>query len=241
MSHTLLIRLLSEFFATALMVALGNGAVANAELKRTKGSGAGWLNIAMGFGIAVAMSTMFFGTISSHANPAAVFALAVIGKMPWSEVMPYISVEMLGAMFGQFVVWLSYKPYFDVNTDPEIIFTPFATTDAAESRFNGLVNEFVGTFILIFGFLSVASTIDNLVVKGIMLGVLVAGLVMSLGGATGPALNPVRDLGPRVMHAILPMHFKGSSHWEYSWVPVIGPTLGGIAAALLYMHFFITI
>ncbi|MDR3242105.1 MAG: aquaporin family protein [Lactobacillaceae bacterium] len=239
MEHTLFIRLVSEFFATALMVTLGNGAVANAELKRTKGSGAGWLNIAIGFGVAVAASVMFFGTISAHGNPAAVFALASIGKMPWSEVAPYIGAEMLGGMFGQFVVWLSYKPYFDVNTDPEIIFTPFATTDAAESRFNGFVNEFVGTFILIFGFLAVATTIDSIVVRGVMLGILVAGLVMSLGGATGPALNPARDLGPRIMHAILPMHFKGSSHWEYSWVPVLGPILGGIAAALLYANFFV--
>ncbi|MDR3189716.1 MAG: aquaporin family protein [Lactobacillaceae bacterium] len=231
-------KLMAEFLGTALMIILGNGAVANAELKNTKGEEAGWLNIALGFGAGIGIAVMIFDTFSANFNPAMTLTQAVFGNLPWSSVLPYFGAQMLGAIAGQIAVYLLYKPYFDVTTNTDSVFAPFATTDQAGSRFNGAINEFTGTFTLIIGALAITTYMNSPISRGLALAVLVAGVIMSLGGATGPALNPVRDLGPRIVHALLPLRFKGSSHWQYAWVPVVFPLLGGLSAGWLWFTFF---
>ena len=238
MDHSLVVRLFAEFFGTAFLVLLGNGSVANTELKNTKGAETGWLNIAVGYGAGVAIPAMAFGAFSAQINPAFTLALAVVGDFTWSEVLPYFIAQILGAMFGQLLVVADYKPYFDLTTNVDAVFAPFSTTDAANSRFNGFINEFVGTFVLVFAALGITSSAEYKGIAGLALGVLVATLVTSLGGATGPGLNPARDFGPRLVHALLPLKFKGSSHWEYAWVAVLAPIAGGIVASTLWWTLF---
>lgn len=237
-TFSLMIRVSSEIIATAMMVFLGNGAVANAELKGTKGHGAGWILIALGYGFAVMMPAMIFGGISgNHINPAFTIGLAVSGLFPWAEVLPYVLAQFIGAAIGQLIVVAAYKPFFDKTEDVDAVFGSFATTPASGSALNGFIGEFVGSFILFFAALGVtkASFFQNdLGTAHLALGFLVSALVISIGGPTGPALNPARDLAPRILHAILPLKHKGSSHWDYAWVPVVAPILASICAVALY-------
>ncbi|WP_125544778.1 MIP/aquaporin family protein [Levilactobacillus lindianensis] len=238
MHYSLFIRCLAEFIGTAIMVALGNGSVANVELKGTKGYHGSWLLIGWGYGIGVMIPALMFGTISgAQINPAMTIASAVVGNFPWQEVLPYIVAQLLGAIFGQLAIVLAYKPYYDETTDAEAILGTFSTIDAAGSKLNGFINEFLGTFILVLG--AVAMTADKLDPRAdfIGLGFLVMCLVVSLGGPTGPALNPARDLGPRLLHAIWPFAHKGSSQFSYSWVPVVAPIAGAVCATLLWQVF----
>lgn len=239
MHYTLFIRCVAEFIGTALMVALGNGSVANVELRGTKGFHGGWILIGVGYGIGVMIPAMMFAGISgAQINPAMTLSLAFNGEFPWAEVFPYILAQFLGAIFGQACIVAAYKPYYNHTTNAESILGTFATIDNEHSQLNGFINEFLGTFVLILG--AVALTSDKLGPRSdlIGLGFLVMALVVSLGGATGPALNPARDLGPRLLHAILPLQHKGSSQFSYSWVPVVAPILGGICAVKVWSIFF---
>ncbi|WP_125768409.1 MIP/aquaporin family protein [Companilactobacillus furfuricola] len=239
MHYTLFIRCMAEFIGTALMVALGNGSVANVELKGTKGFHGGWILIGFGYGIGVMIPAMMFaGTSGAQINPAMTLAMAVNGQFPWGEVLPYLVAQMLGAIFGQACIVAAYKPYYDKTTNAESILGTFSTIDNVHSKWNGFINEFLGTFVLILG--AVALTSDKIGPRSDLLGLgfLVMALVVSLGGATGPALNPARDLGPRLLHAVLPLQHKGSSQFEYSWVPVVAPILGGIVAVKVWTIFF---
>ncbi|WP_300561797.1 MIP/aquaporin family protein [Companilactobacillus sp.] len=239
MHYTLFIRCVAEFMGTALMVALGNGSVANVELKGTKGFHGGWILIGFGYGIGVMIPAMMFAGISgAQINPAMTLALAVNGQFPWAEVFPYVLAQMLGAIFGQACIVAAYKPYYNHTTNAESILGTFSTIDNEHSQLNGFINEFLGTFVLVLG--AVALTADKIDLRAdfIGLGFLVMALVVSLGGATGPALNPARDLGPRLLHAILPLQHKGSSQFSYSWVPVVAPILGGICAVKVWSVFF---
>ena len=262
---------LSEFLATAILLMLGNGAVANVELKGTKGHASGWLTIAIGYGMGVMIPALMFGNISgNHINPAFTIALAVGGDFAWGQVAPYIAAQLLGAIAGQLVVVAIYRPYFLKTKSADAILATFSTTDNAESGrrgklINGFLNEFFGSFILFFGALMMtsayygASVVSNyseavqlygkdyvvagtgaggsLAVAHMAIGFLVMVLVTSFGGPTGPALNPARDLGPRLLHHFLPESIlgehKGDSQWWYSWVPVVAPILAGICAILL--------
>lgn len=239
----LMIRVISEFLATALMIIIGNGSVANAELKGTKGHKTGWLLISLGYGFAVMMPAMIFGGISgNHINPAFTLGLAVNGMFPWAEVLPYIVAQFLGAAFGQFLVYVGFKPFFDQTEDVDAVFAPFSTTPAADSKANGIFSEFVGSFILFFGALGITKASffqDNQGTAHLALGFLVAALVLSLGGLTGPALNPARDLAPRILHQILPLKHKGSSHWDYAWVPVVMPIVASIVAVFLFKWMYL--
>lgn len=243
MEYEFSIRLLSEFLATALMIILGNGAVANVELSGTKGHKAGWLLIAFGYGCAVMMPAMIFGGISgNHINPAFTIGLACNGLFPWNEVLPYIICQFLGAFFGQLVVIACYKPYFDKTTNPNNILACFSTTNANNSIANGFINEFVGSFVLFFCALGITKApffADSQGVAHLALGFLVLTLVASLGGPTGPALNPARDLAPRILHQILPIANKGDSQWNYAWVPIVAPILASILAVGAYLVFVI--
>lgn len=236
-------RLAAEGIGTAIMVILGNGSVANVDLKATKGNNSGWLTIAIGYGCGVMIPALLFGSISgNHINPAFTIGLATSGLFPWAEVLPYIIVQMIGAIVGQAVVVAMYKPHYDVTEDPEHILGTFCTIDATTSKLNGFISEFVGSFILFFSALGITKAPffqDNLGTAHLALGFLVMTLVASLGGPTGPALNPARDLGPRLLHSLLPLKHKGSSQWDYGWVPVVAPITAGIAAIALYKGIFL--
>lgn len=239
MHYSLFVRCLAEFIGTAVMVALGNGSVANVELKGTKGFHGGWVLIGFGYGIGVMIPAMMFATVSgAQINPAMTLALAVTGNFSWSEVLPYIIAQLLGAIVGQLLIVLAYKPYYDETTNSESILGTFATIDAANSWVNGFINEFIGTFLLVLGALCITADKVDSRADFIGLGFLVMCLVVSFGGPTGPALNPARDLGPRLLHALWPFKFKGSSQFNYSWVPVLAPIVGAIAAAVLYQTIF---
>ncbi|CUS26686.1 glycerol uptake facilitator related permease (major Intrinsic protein family) [Paucilactobacillus oligofermentans DSM 15707 = LMG 22743] len=243
MHYSLLIRVIAEFIGTTFLVVLGNGSVANVELKGTKGFHGGWILIGLGYGAGVLIPAMMFGSVSgNHINPALTLGLAINGMFPWNEVLPYISAQILGAIFGQLIVVWCYKPYYNKTTDHEAILGTFSTIDAAHSYRDGFINEFVGTFILVFGALAMTKNIafeQNIALANFSIGFLVATLVISMGGATGPALNPVRDIGPRLVHALYPLKNKGDSHWDYSWVPVVAPILAGILATFVYKTIFI--
>ncbi|KRM95301.1 glycerol uptake facilitator related permease (major Intrinsic protein family) [Liquorilactobacillus aquaticus DSM 21051] len=239
MDYSLLTRCFAEFFGTAIMVALGNGSVANVELKGTKGFHGGWVLIGFGYGIGVMIPALMFATVSgAQINPAFTVALAVTGSFPWGEVIPYLVAQLLGAIFGQLMIVIAYKPYYEKTTNPEAILGTFSTIDAVNSKFNGFVNEFIGTFLLVFGALSITADKVDSRADFIGLGFLVMCLVVSFGGPTGPALNPARDIGPRLLHAVLPFKYKGSSQFSYSWVPIVAPILGAVVAAAIHKALF---
>ncbi|KRN28564.1 MIP/aquaporin family protein [Liquorilactobacillus mali] len=244
MEYSLAIRLCAEFFGTAIMVILGNGSVATVDLEKTKGSHGGWIVIAVGYGFAVMIPALMFGTISgNHINPAFTIGLALSGLFPWSDVLPYITVQLLGAIIGQFIVYLCFKPHYDLTKNTALVLGTFSTSDATSSRLNGFINEFFGTFILVFGALGITNSPSfshgNQMSGFIGIGLLVMVIVASFGGPTGPALNPARDLGPRILHQLLPLKYKGTSNWKYSWVPVVAPILAGILAVALYKIIFL--
>lgn len=242
MTYDLTVRLAAEFIGTAIMVALGNGSVANVDLKGTKGNGSDWMLIAVGYGAGVMIPAMIIGGISgNHINPAFTIGLAVSGMFPWKEVLLYLLVQFAGAIFGQALVVAAYKPHYDLSTEPQHILGTFSTINATKSKTNGFINEFIGSFILFFAALGITKAPffqNNLGTAHMALGFLVATLVASFGGPTGPALNPARDLGPRLLHQLLPLKHKGASDWGYAWVPVLAPILAGILAIALYKNVF---
>lgn len=243
MPYDLTTRLISELIGTALLIIIGNGAVANVELKGTKGHNAGWIIIALGYGFAVMMPALIFGGISgNHINPAFTIGLAMNDLFPWSEVLPYISAQLAGALIGQLLVVAAFKPYYDQTKEADKIFATFATNNNANSNMNGFINEFIGSFILFFGAIGITRApffADNAGTAHLALGFLVCALVLCVGGSTGPALNPARDLMPRILHSLLRLKNKGSSQWHYSWVPVLAPILASIAAITLYSYLYL--
>jgi glycerol uptake facilitator protein len=241
--------LLAEFVGTMILVLLGDGVVANVVLNRTKGQNAGWIVITMGWGIAVAIAVYAVGRVSgAHLNPAVTIALATIGSFPWADVPGYIGAQMLGAIVGAVMVWLMYLPHWSATPDPAAKLAVFATGPAIRNTATNCIGEVIGTAVLVFGILAIAANAQTLSKPGdvdlsfvfsrglqpLLVGVLVLGIGLSLGGPTGYAINPARDLGPRIAHAILPIPGKGPSDWEYSWIPVVAPIIGGVAGAGLY-------
>ena len=240
--YSLFTKLAAEFIGTAILMVFGNGAVANVELKNTKGHSAGWLNIAMGYGFGVMFPVLMFGAISgAHINPAMTIAQAVTGMFSWSLVLPYIIAQLLGAAVGQLIVFEAYYPHYQDTEDAEAIFATFSTTDADGWRRNYFVNEFFGTLILVLGALCSLSLPwgqKDPAVASLVVGFIVWGLVTSLGGPTGPGLNPARDLVPRILHQILPIPHKGSSRWSEAWIPVVAPIAGAIIGAWIFVAIF---
>ncbi|MBI9040493.1 MIP/aquaporin family protein [Lutibacter sp.] len=239
--------LVAEILGTMLLILLGNGVVANVVLKDTKGNNSGWIVITTAWALAVFVGVVVAGPYSgAHLNPAVTIALATAGKLSWSLVPEYIAGEMIGAMLGAFLVWLFYRDHFNATEDEGGKLACFSTGPAIKNTFSNLISEIIGTFVLVFVIFYLAGPnldiIGNVDAKAIIglgsLGALpVAFLVwvigLSLGGTTGYAINPARDLGPRIMHAILPI--KGKSDWGYAWIPVVGPIIGCVIAALLYV------
>lgn len=226
----------SELIGTAILILLGNGVVANVLLNKTKGNNGGWIVITFGWAMAVFAGVFITSAHSGgHLNPAVTIAMAYLGKISASSVGQYIAGQMLGAMLGSLLVWLSYKQHYEQTEDTGAKLATFSTGPAIRNPINNLITEAIGTFVLIFGalFLSApASSVGSLEALPVALIVLAIGL--SLGGPTGYAINPARDLGPRIMHAILPLGKKGSSDWSYSWTPVLGPIIGGLLAAIVF-------
>jgi glycerol uptake facilitator protein len=240
---------LAEALGTMMLVLLGDGVVANVLLERSKGQQAGWMVIATGWGIAVAIAVYAVGRISgAHLNPAVTIALATIGSFPWADVPGYIAAQMVGGVLGATLVWLMYLPHWALTQDAGLKLGVFATGPAIRATGPNLVSEAIGTAVLLFGILAIAANAQTLSKPGdvdlsfvfsrglqpLLVGVLVLGIGLSLGGPTGYAINPARDLGPRIAHAILPIAGKGPSDWQYSWIPIVGPIIGGIAGAALY-------
>ena len=217
MEYSTFVKLAAEFFGTAILMIFGNGAVANVELKNTKGHHAGWLNIAMGYGFGV-----------------------MFPVLDWNLVLPYIIAQLLGAAAGQLVVYITYYPHYKDTEDANAILGTFCTTDAHNDRVNHFVNEFFGTLVLVVGALCCLSLPwgeEDHAAASIVVGFIVWGLVTSMGGPTGPGLNPARDFMPRLLHAILPIPSKGSSRWDEAWIPVVAPILGAIVGAAMFKLF----
>ena len=238
---------IAEILGTMLLVLLGNGVVANVVLKDTKGFNSGWIVISLGWGLAVFVAVTVAGPVSgAHINPAVTIGLAISGLFPWPEVPVFILAQMIGASLGAFLVWAFYRHHFNRTEDPAIKLACYSTIPQIRHRSSNLISELIGTFVLIFVILYMAEPDlvlpdDEKAVIGLgslgalPVGLLVTAIGLSLGGTTGYAINPARDLGPRIMHSILPMRYKGSSDWKYAWIPVLGPIAGAAIAAGLYL------
>ncbi|MQR01386.1 MIP/aquaporin family protein [Glaciimonas soli] len=228
--------LLGEFIGTTLVVLLGNGVVANVILNKTKGNGGGLIVITVGWAMAVFVGVFTVAASSgAHLNPAVTVALAVAGKFPWANVPGYVLMQMLGGMTGAFLVWLIYRNHLEQTADGDTKLAVFCTGPAIRNTFSNLTSEVIGTFVLVYGVLSMASPKFGLgALNALPVALLVMSIGVSLGGTTGYAINPARDLGPRLMHAILPISGKRDSDWGYAYVPVLGSILGGVLAAVLY-------
>ena len=226
--------ILAEFIGTALLLLIGNGVVANVVLNGTKGNGSGWIVITLGWGMAVFVAVFAVGPFSgAHINPAVTLGLAWAGSFPWAEVGPYIAAQVLGAAVGTTFTWLQYRQHFEQTTDKAAKLAVFCTGPAIKNTVNNFISEFIGTFVLVFGVLSLVSPEVGLgSIDALPVGLLVLAIGLGLGGTTGYAINPARDFAPRLMHAILPVHDKGRSDWGYAWIPVLGPIAGGIVAAM---------
>lgn len=232
---------IAEMVGTALLILLGDGVVANVLLKRSKGfkgdGNSGWIVIAFGWAMAVYIPVYCIHTFSgAHINPAVTLCLALTGKFSWTMVIPYFIAQLIGAIIGAFLVWVTYKKHYDEDNDPEMVLLTFCTMPAIKHYAYNLLTEIIGTFVLDFGILYLAwppSGVGGLAALPVALLILAIGL--SLGGPTGYAINPARDLGPRIMHAILPIRGKRNSGWAYAWVPIVGPFIGATLAAGAYM------
>ncbi|OHX14835.1 MIP/aquaporin family protein [Chromobacterium sphagni] len=228
--------LIGEFIGTALLVLLGNGVVANVLLKNTKGHNSGLIVVAFGWAMAVFVGVFSVAAISgAHLNPAVSVALAVAGKFAWNKVPGYVAAQMLGGMAGAGLMWLIYRKHYETTDCADTKLATFCTGPAIRSLPGNLVSEIVATFVLVFAILSmVAPKVSLGAIDALPVALLVLGIGVSLGGTTGYAMSPARDLAPRIMHAILPIPGKRDSDWGYSWVPVIGSLIGGTLAALAY-------
>jgi len=235
---------ISEIVGTFLLMVLGLGVNANVSLQKTYGNGSGWIVITTGWAFAVYTGVVVAGPYSgAHINPAVSFGLAAAGEFPWSEVPSYILGQFIGAMFAAFCVWLVNKDHFDATEDGGTKRGVFCTAPAIPNTGINLFSEILGTFVLVFSVLyftdAVISTNNEIIGLGSLgalpVSLIVWGIGLSLGGTTGYAINPARDLGPRIVHALLPLKNKGSNGWGYAWVPVVGPILGGVIAAWVAM------
>ena len=236
----ILTKCLFEFVGTAILVLFGDGVVASTVLKKSKGENGGWIVITMAWGLAVMLGVFIAGPYSgAHLNPAVTLGLAAAGTFSWALVLPYIVAQMLGGFLGAVLVYLYYKDHYDVTDDPAAKLSTFCTIPAIRNYGRNLFSEIVGTFVLVFVILALSMQ-NNLPEVGMgslgafPVAMLIVALGMSLGGTTGYAINPARDLAPRLAHALLPIKGKGSSDWAYWWVPVLGPIIGGFLAAVLY-------
>jgi glycerol uptake facilitator protein len=230
---------LGEFIGTMLLIILGDGVVAGVLLRNSKAENSGWIVITLGWGMAVAVAVYCVGPFSgAHINPAVTLGFAISGQFDWALVPGYIISQFLGAFTGAVIVYLAYLPHWSETADPGLKLGVFSTAPAIYNTPANIITEIVGTFVLVFG---VFGILGNDLAGGLaplLIGLLVLGIGLSLGGPTGYAINPARDLGPRIAHAVLPIAGKGGSDWGYAWIPVVAPIIGGILGALAYTVLF---
>jgi glycerol uptake facilitator protein len=227
---------ISEFLGTSIMLLLGNGVVANVVLAKTKGNNSGWIVITFAWAVAVFVG-VYTATISgAHLNPAVTIADAVVSGN-WDKVLVYIPAQILGAMCGTTLAWLAYKQHFDATDDADAKLACFCTAPAIRSNMYNFISEMIGAFALMFAVLMLSkskASVELGPLSALPVALIVLGIGLSLGGATGYAINPARDLGPRIMHFLLPIKNKRDSDWGYSWIPVVAPIAGAVLAAFLY-------
>ncbi|HAT4289558.1 TPA: aquaporin family protein, partial [Clostridium perfringens] len=229
--------LLAELIGTMLLIILGDGVVANVVLKKTKGNSSGWIVITTGWALAVAIPAAIFTSVSGALfNPALTIALAIVGQFTWSQVIPYIIAQLLGAFLGAVVVYITYYNHFEETEDQNSKLGVFCTIPEIEDHKINFLTEFIGTFVLTFAVLGIGAQNIDYGVKVIIIGCLIWAIGLSLGGPTGYAINPARDFGPRLAHFLLPIPRKGSSKWEYAWIPIVAPIIGAICGALVYVN-----
>ncbi|AJC48608.1 aquaporin family protein [Allofrancisella guangzhouensis] len=242
---------IAEVIGTMILILLGNGVVAGVVLNKTKSQNSGWIVITFAWGLAVFLGVLVAGPISgAHMNPAVTLALTLAGKFSWTWVVPFVISQIIGAMLGQALVWIMYYPHYSVTKDTELKLATFCTSPAIKHLPSNFMSEIIGTFVLVLAILTMhgvviqvgdssslvtAYPVDMGALGGIPVAFVVIVIGLSLGGTTGYAINPARDFGPRLFHAIMPIQSKGSSHWDYAWVPVLGPIVGSVGATVLYL------
>lgn len=226
---------LSELIGTMILTLFGCGVVANVLLEKSKGQNGGWIVITMGWGFAVAFAVYVAGQYSgAHINPAVTIGLAVIGAFPWANVPIYIAGQMVGAFLGATLVYVVYAAHWAPTEDADLKLAVFSTGPAVPNTFANFACEFIGTAILLFVLLGIGANEFSQGLNPLIVGFFIVAIGLSLGGPTGYAINPARDLGPRIAHLLLPIQGKGSSNWSYAWIPVVAPLCGGVAGALMY-------
>ncbi|PCJ87566.1 MAG: aquaporin [Flavobacteriales bacterium] len=228
-----------ELIGTMILIILGCGVVGGAVLNKTKSQNAGWIVITLGWGLAVAMAVYAVGGISgAHINPAVTLGLAAVGEFPWEKVPMYIGAQMIGAFIGAIVVYFHYLPHWKATEDANLKLAVFSTDPAIPNKFANLLSEIIGTFVLVLAILFIGANEFTEGLNPLIIGFLIVSIGLSLGGTTGYAINPARDLGPRIAHFLMPISGKRNSNWSYSWIPVLGPAIGGIYGALFYKAVF---
>ncbi|MFV0559252.1 MAG: MIP/aquaporin family protein [Enterococcus sp.] len=233
--NTEMTQIMGEFIGTMILILLGDGVCAAVNLNKSKAQGAGWIVIAFGWGMAVTMAVYISGFMGpAHLNPAVSIAMAMTGAIGWNLVVPFILAQLLGAFVGAVLVWLAYLSHWDETKDQAAILGTFATGPAIRKYPANVLTELIGTFVLVLGLLAFGQNSFAAGTNVFAVGGLILAIGLSLGGPTGYAINPARDLGPRIAHAVLPITNKGTSDWKYSWVPVFGPMVGAIAAVGMY-------
>ena len=243
---------MAELIGVMILIILGDGVVAGVLLNKSKAQNSGWIVITAGWGLAVMVAVYAVGRISgAHINPAVTIGLASIGVFPWAEVPTYIVAQMLGGIIGGIIVYLMYLPHWEVTENKDLKLAVFSTGPAIRNTGANLISEIIGTFVLLLGVLTIVANFNasaiveeplrkafGAALPPLLIGLLVWSIGLSLGGPTGYAINPARDLGPRIAHAILPIPGKRDPDWSYSWIPVVGPIIGGLIGALFFRGFF---
>ncbi|HTH56144.1 MAG TPA: MIP/aquaporin family protein [Cyclobacteriaceae bacterium] len=225
----------AEFFGTLLLLLLGDGVVAAVLLKKSKAENAGWLVIVIGWGIAVTLAIYAVGSISgAHLNPAVTLAMFYRGMLPADQMIGYIVAQLAGAFVGSALVWVHYLPHWKETLDPDTKRAVFCTAPAIRNTVSNLVSEITATAVLVLAILFIGANEFTQGLNPIVIGLIIISIGLSLGGTTGFAINPARDLGPRIAHFVLPIHGKGHSDWGYAWIPVVGPMIGGLLGAWVY-------
>lgn len=236
---------IAELIGTMLLILLGDGVVANVLLNDTKGKNGGWIVITAAWGLAVFVGVTVAGPYSgAHLNPAVTIGLAIAGKFAWASVLPYITAQLIGAGMGAFLVWVMYKDHFNKDNDPAAMLACFCTGPAIRNYTSNITSEIIGAFVLVFTvfYITGAEITPTKIPVGlgsvgaIPVAFLVWVIGLSLGGTTGYAINPARDLAPRIIHALVPIKGKGTSDWTYAWIPILGPIVGAAIAAFLYLQ-----
>ena len=224
---------LAEFVGTLILILLGDGVVAAVLLRNSKAEHSGWIVITFGWGMAVAIAVYVALISGAHINPAVTVGLASVGAFPWAQVPGYIIAQLLGAFVGAVLVWITYYDHWKETDDPVLKLGVFSTIPQIRNTVPNFITEVIGTAMLLFGVLAIVTNADVALVP-LSVGFLVLAIGLSLGGPTGYAINPARDLGPRIAHAVLPIPGKGDSDFSYGWIPVVAPLVGGIIGAVLW-------